>query len=52
MYFKTSELKTAIIKTTKKIFVFIFGSLVETEVAVFFVFLHVRMMGYFRLGKG
>ena len=28
------------------------GSREESEVAGFFVFSHIRMMGYFRLGKG
>ena len=30
----------------------IFGSWEESEVAGFFVFAHIRMKGYFRLGKG
>ncbi len=29
-----------------------FGSREESEVAGFFVFSHIRMIGYFRLGKG
>ena len=29
-----------------------FGSRKESEVAYFFVFSHIRMMGYFRLGFG
>ncbi len=30
--------------------VILFGSSVESEIAGFFVFLHKRMIGYFRLG--
>jgi len=29
-----------------------FGSREESEVAGFFVFSHIRMIGYFKLGKG